>query len=363
MPFFPALARVSLLALFAPGLALAQPVAPDFAGRTAALVERHRVNVDALLGNARQEGMALLVIPTLNLDAEPQRDFDDDATRDRFVRQRSTFMRWNHASEKGYAISAGAGDHKLNSHDPGPQFQTVRGKLLYQVIPVWPGEYRLNRITYHQPRTELPVTVPPQSATERLKKIGIATLHHTVDREFKMTAAQPQLGQDTDDGLGKGCEVMLRAGGGCDEAAREVRWQLNGEIASGAGSADAVSTSGFNAELVFSPIAAIKLEAGEAVLTDGFVLPVDQPVMTPNSCEDTSVGSICTMESLTLTRLPASLEEFRQAPSAGSFNLPQLDAALRDLVYRAPTLYYQPESKAAPNLIRAVGTNQDSKRN
>ncbi|WMD19135.1 hypothetical protein RAS12_21250 [Achromobacter seleniivolatilans] len=357
MPLFPTLARVSLLALLAPALALAQPVEPDFAARTAALVERHRVNVDDLLGNARQEGMALLVIPTLNLDVGPQRDFEDDATRDRFVRQRSTFVHWNHQSEKDTVISAGAGDHKMNSGDPGPQFQTVRGKLLYQVIPVWPGEYRLNRITYHQPRTELPVTVPPQSAMERLKKIGIATLHRTVDREFKMTAAQPQSGQDTDDGLGKGCEVVLRAGGGCDEAAREVRWRLNGEIASSAGSADAVSTSGFNAELVFSPIAAIKLEAGEAVLTDGFVLPVEQPVMTPNSCEDTSLGPVCTMDSLTLMRLPGSLADFRQAPSASSFKLPQLDAALRDLVYRAPTLYYQPESKAAPDLIRAVGTD------
>ncbi|HCW21836.1 hypothetical protein [Achromobacter sp.] len=357
MQSFPVLARACLIALFTPSLALAQPAAPDFAGRTAALVERHRVNVDGLLGNARQEGMALLVIPTLNLDAEPQRDFNDDATRDRFVRQRSTFMRWNHKSEKDTAISAGAGDHKLNPTDPGPQFQTVRGKLLYQVIPVWPGEYRLNRITYHQPRTELPETVPPQSATERIKKIGIATLDYTVDREFKTAVPQTQSAQDEDDGLGKGCEVMLRAGGGCDEAAREVRWRLNGEIAFNAGEADAAPAPGFEAELIFSPIASIKLEAGEAVLTDGFVLPVDQPVMTPDSCEDTSLGPVCTMDSLTLTRLPASLEDFRQAPSAGSFNLPKLDAALRDLTYRAPTLHYPPVSKAAPNQIRAVGTD------
>jgi hypothetical protein len=64
---------------------------------------------------------------------------------------------------------------------------------------------------------------------------------------------------------------------------------------------------------------------------------------------------VCTMDSITLTRLPASLEDFRQAPDAGSFKLPKLNEALRDLVYRAPTLYYKPESAAAPNLIRAVG--------
>lgn len=354
MPLFPPLARVSLLALFAPALALAQPAEPDFAARTAALVERHRVNVDELLGNARQEGMALLVIPTLNLDAGPQRDFEDDATRDRFVRQRSTFVHWNHKTEEGYAISAGAGDHRLDPTDPGPQFQTVRGKLLYQVIPVWPGEYRLNRITYHQPRTELPETVPPQSAMERLKKIGIATLDYAVDREFKMTTPKPPSGKEDEDGLGKGCEVLLRVGGGCDEAAREVRWRINGEIAFNAGQADAAPASGIEAELLFAPIAAITLVAGEAVLTDGFVLPVDQPVMTPDSCEDTSLGPTCTMDSLTLTRFPASLDDFRQAPGAASFNLPKLDAALRDLTYRAPTLYYKPASEAEPNVIRAV---------
>ncbi|KAG0904922.1 hypothetical protein G6F32_017245 [Rhizopus arrhizus] len=79
--------------------------------------------------------------------------------------------------------------------------------------------------------------------------------------------------------------------------------------------------------------------------------------MTPDSCEDTSLGPICPMDSLTLTRLPASLDDFRQAPGAASFNLPKLDAALRDLTYRAPTLYYKPASAAEPNVIRAVGRN------
>jgi len=357
MTFPLTLARISLIALFAPTLALAQPVEPHFSVRAAALVERHRVNVDGLLGNARQEGMALLVIPTLNLDAQSRRDFNDDATRDSFVRQRSTFMHWNHNSQEGYVISAGAGDHKLNPTDPGPQFQTARGKLLYQVIPVWPGKYRLNRITYHQPRTQLPDTAPPQNAMYRLKKIGLATLNRTVDREFKMITPQVETGEEDNDGLGKGCEVMLRSGGGCDEAAREVRWRLNSEIAFSAGQAEAAPAPGIRAELLFSPIASIKLEAGEAVLTDGFTMPVDQPVMTPASCQDTSLGRTCTMDSLTLTRLPASLDDFRQAPGAASFNLPMLNAALRDLTYRAPTLYYKPVSEAEPNVFWAVGNN------
>ena len=172
-----------------------------------------------------------------------------------------------------------------------------------------------------------------------------------------MSSPQAKTGLEDDDSLGKGCEVVLRAGGGCDEAAREVRWRINGEIAFNGGQADAVPAPGIEAELTFSPIAAIKLEAGDVVLTDGFVLPVDQPVMTPDSCEDTSLGPICTMDSLTLTRLPASLDDFRQAPGAASFNLPKLDAALRDLTYRAPTLYYKPASAAEPNVIRAVGRN------
>ncbi|WP_258129605.1 hypothetical protein [Achromobacter anxifer] len=353
MTSIPVPARVCLMiALLAPALALAQPpVDPD----AAAQMERHRANVDDLLGTARQEGMALLVIPTVNLDAAPQRNFDDEATRDRYVRQRSTFMHWNHKSEKDYAISAGQGEHKLDILDVGPQFQTARGKLLYQVIPVWPGEYRLNRITYHQPRTELPETVPSQSATERLKKIGIATLGYAIDREFKKTAARPQSKPEADDGLGQGCEVVLRLGGGCDEAARELRWRISAERAFDEGQADAVPAPAIDVELLFSPIAAIKLEAGEAVLTDGFALPVDQPVMTPDSCEAMAFDPVCTMDSITLTRLPASLEDFRQAPDAGSFKLPKLNEALRDLVYRAPTLYYKPESAAEPNLIRAVG--------
>lgn len=62
------------------------------------------------------------------------------------------------------------------------------------------------------------------------------------------------------------------------------------------------------------------------------------------------------MDSITLTRLPARLGDFPQAPDAGSFKLAKLNEALRDLMYRAPTRHYKPESAAAPSLIRAVGT-------
>lgn len=51
------------------------------------------------------------------------------------------------------------------------------------------------------------------SSTDRLKKIGIAELGYAVDRDFKRTAAASQSAQAADDGLGQGCEVLLRLGG------------------------------------------------------------------------------------------------------------------------------------------------------
>lgn len=356
MPSLPALARILLAILFAPALTFAQSsVDQDFAARYDAAVERQRARADDIFGSTREHGAALLVIPTINLDAAPRRDFNDQATRDRYVRQRSTFVHWRHKSEKGLAITAGQGEHKPELTDTGPVFQTVRGGLLYQVIPVLPGEYRLNRITYHQPRTKLPETGPSWDYQDRLKKIGIATLNHTMDREFKLTT--PLSDQEADDGLGKGCDVMLKNGGGCDEEAREFRWRLGVARAFKQGKAEATPAEAVDVELIFSAVASITLKAGEAVLTDGFVLPADQPEMTPDSCEDTSYGPICSVDSIVLTRLPASLEDFRQAPDAKSFGMPKLDEALRDLVYRAPTLYFEPQSKTAPNVIRVVTTD------
>ena len=108
MPSLPALARILLAILFAPALTFAQSsVDQDFAARYDAAVERQRARADDIFGSTREHGAALLVIPTINLDAAPRRDFNDQATRDRYVRQRSTFVHWRHKSEKGLAITAG----------------------------------------------------------------------------------------------------------------------------------------------------------------------------------------------------------------------------------------------------------------
>jgi len=150
------LALVCVSALLAPAAAWAQsPNDGKLAADAAAVRDRHRGTTDKLLGEALQD-MALVVVPTVNFDAQPPRDFDDAATRDQFTRQSSTFLHWQHKTEKGFAITVGQGKHKFVFSDTGPMFQTTHGAVAYQVIPVWPGEYRLNRITYHQPRTALP---------------------------------------------------------------------------------------------------------------------------------------------------------------------------------------------------------------
>lgn len=362
MPLFPALARACLFGLFAHGIALAQPAdepAPlaieataEERAKLAEMAERHRVNVDNVLGLAPQDGMALLVIPTINLDAEGERDFDDRAARNRFARQSSTFMHWRKKTDDGYAISVGQGKHKFDPADVGSVFQTPRGAITYQVIPVWPGEYGLNRITYRQPRATIPELVERVDLTARLEKSGMATLLETTDRDFRKTGPWPRQAKQNEDGLGVGCEVVLRFGGGCDEAAREYRWQVSAGIALNQGDAEAVPVRGFDAELIFAPMASIKLEKGEVVLTDGFLLRDGQPVLAKNMCDDLSGEVVCAIESLVVERLPASIEDFRQARSAGSFGLPQTEAALRGLVYRAPTIHGKPVAGATPNLLR-----------
>jgi hypothetical protein len=344
------LGRVCLFALFAPAAGLTQPGAdPTLDARAAAAAERHRARTDDVLGRAREE-MALLVIPTVNLDAPPPRDFGDATTRVRFTRQSSTLMHWRHTTKEGVAFTVGQGPHKFNSADTGPLFQTPRGEVVYQVIPVWPGEYRLNRITYHQPQATAPAPTRRLESSAMLDKLGMATLDETTDIDFRKTGPWPQPENPSDDGLGEGCQVTLRFGAGCDEAAREFRWRLNASLAVTGGVAERVPVAGVDTELLFSPVATITLKVGEAVLIDGFTLPGDQPVLGKDSCRTLAEKLICPLETMTLKRLPVSIEDFRQAPAAGSFNMPKLDAALRDLVYREPTYYFKPRA-ATPDLI------------
>lgn len=351
------LARASLAGLFVHAAALAHPsgepeqIAPP--ATWGDRVERHRAEVDTLLGDARQNGMALLVIPTLNLDAQGKRDFHDQATRVRFTQQSSTMMRWNHKTDEGFAITVGHGEHKLNFPDLGPVFQTPRGKLTYQVIPVWPGEYRLDRIAYHQMRAAPPKTGKPVPAADMLTKVGIARITPTTDRDFKKTGPWPQKTEQGEDGLGNGCGLLLRLGGGCDELVRVFRWDASARMAIQDRNAEPVLVPGIDVELTFAPIAGITLDKGDVVLTDGFVLRDDQPVLAKNQCEKSTDAVRCAMQSITVERLPASIEDFRQAPGADTFNLPQVHTALRALVYRAPTVYAKPVSGDSPNLLRA----------
>ena len=340
-------ALVCMSALFAPLAVLAQsPTDRALDAEAAALRERHRANTDKLLDQARED-MALVVMPTVNFDAQPQRDFDDAATRDQFTRQSSTLLHWQHVTEKGYAMTVGQGKHKFDAADLGPMFQTTRGGLTYQVIPVWPGEYRLNRITYHQPRTALPDTDARAKSMDFQKDLGMATLTETADVDFKKTGPWTPLAPG-EDGLGEGCQVMLRFGEGCNEAAREYRWVEDAKRAFHERTAEMVPVAGVDIELIFTPLATITLKAGDVVLMDGFKLPDDQPVMVKDSCGVLAREWVCLLESMTLERLPASIEDFRKARSAASFQLPKLDAALKELVYREPKYYFEPAA-GAPN--------------
>ena len=350
----PVLARLCLVGLLAPTLAFAlTPPDPELIAKSEAAAERMRESRDSGLAAFVQEGMALLVIPTLNLDAGPKRDFDDRATREKFLRQQSMLTRWNHKTDHGLAITVGHGEHKLDALDIGPLFQTAHGRVTYQVIPVLPGEYQLDRITYHVPNTTiLRMTWHPDTKA-LLKKIGMSTMRYRDDDVFKKTGPWPQPKNATDDGLGEGCQVVLRLGGGCDEAAREFRWQLSAERAVTEGTAERDSAAGVDVDLKFEPIASIKLEAGEVVLTDGFVPMDGQPVLIKQMCEPGRDQVRCAMQSITVERLRTSLQDFRRAPSAASFKMPKLNGVLDKLVYRPPTLHMEPVDKATPNVMRA----------
>lgn len=367
MPLLPVHVRLGLIGLLVPTLAFAQPLSDaepttkyetlsdaELAAEYEAVIARERESRDSGLAASVQEGMALLVIPTLNLDAGPKRDFDDRTTREKFLRQQSMLTRWNHRTDRGVAITVGHGEHKIDIRDIGPVFQTAHGRFIYQVMPVWPGDYRLDRITYHVPDMTI-LRLKQQSNTTAIPRpIGISTMRHRHDDVFKKTGPWPQPRNATDDGLGEGCQVVLRLGGGCDEAAREFRWQLGAKRAVAAGAAERDSVAGVDVDLTFEPIASIRLRAGEVVLTDGFI-PIDgQTVLIEEMCESGGGQVRCPMQSITVERLRASLDDFRQAPSAASFKMPKLDGVLDKLTYRAPMLHVNPVDRASPDVLQAI---------
>ena len=357
MPLTSALMRVCLISLCVHGAVHARTEAPAEAEQNKSRAElwdegteRQRAWADEFLGDTREMGMALLVIPTINLDAQGPRNFDDPSVRADFVRQRSMKMRWLHHVNEHNAISVGYGKHKREAWDTGPLFQMTDGAITYQMIAVQPGRYRLARITYIQPGMREPAP-HDKPASLSLDKAGVAVLNEFDMKDYRKTGHWSQA-MKRDDGMGTGCPLVLRVGDGCTEEAREFRWGMSARSAVKGGVAEVIEIPAIDAELTFSPVAEITLAEGDVVLTDGFVLPADQPKLAEDTCQVLANDLMCSLDTLTVERLPASLKSFRQATGLKAYGMTKTEAALRNLVYRAPKIHAKPVPGASPNLLR-----------
>ena len=357
MPLTAALVRACLISLCVHTAAHAQTEASADAEQTKSRAERwdegterQRAWADDFLGDTREMGMALLVIPTINLDAQGTRDFDDPAVRTGFVRQRSMKMRWLHHENEHNAISVGYGKHKREAWDTGPLFQMSDGAITYQMIAVQPGRYRLARITYIQPGEREP-TPHDKPARLSVEKAGVAVLNEFDMKDYRKTGRWSQA-MKRDDGMGTGCPLVFRVGDGCTEEAREFRWGMSAREAVKNGTAEVIEVPAIDTELSFSPLAEITLAEGDVVLTDGFALRTDQVKLDEDTCQVLANDLMCTLQSLTFERLPASLQAFRRATGLKTNGMVKTEAALRDLVYRAPTVHAKPVPGEAPNLLR-----------
>lgn len=356
MPLTSALVRACLISLCVHAAAHAQTEASADAEQTKSRAEqwdegteRQRAWADDFLGDTREMGMALLVIPTINLDAQGTRDFDDPAVRADFVRQRSMKMRWLHHENEHNAISVGYGKHKREAWDTGPLFQMTDGAITYQMIAVQPGRYRLARLTYTRPGEREPT---PQEKPARLsvEKAGVAIFNEFDVKDYRKTGRWSHA-MKRDDGMGTGCPLVLRVGDGCTEEAREFRWNMDARSAVKNGTAEVIEIPSIDAELLFSPVAEITLAEGDVVLTDGFALRADQVEVAEDTCQVLANDLMCTLDALTIERLPASLQSFRQAPGLKVHGMTNTEAALRDLVYRAPKIHAK-SVPGSPNLLR-----------
>ena len=90
----------------------------------------------------------------------------------------------------------------------------------------------------------------------------MATLTEMTDIDFKKEGPWTPL-TPGEDGLGAGCEVTLRIGEGCNEAAREYRWVAGAKRAFHNREAEMLPVAGVDTELFFTPLATITLEAGD----------------------------------------------------------------------------------------------------
>jgi hypothetical protein len=307
--------------------------------------------IDKIFPLALQEGKAIVAIATLDMGYkypdgpswENNRADHVTDTGTSVAVELGTTVEWRNIAQSDIKLIVGqerpfakVGRSGFLLELPG------KGPVKYQVYIVDPGTYRLSRITHPMPRTSLPAD--GGTASTEKAYVGTIDLSETTFNETRTESRWSDAIWSTRPPYQECAAVHVT--GGCVE----LRWVYGEEyISREAGYYDvsvAVPTPGLDVDIgINSEFASFSVEAGEAIVVDGFFPQPPNTHFSTTDCEKSDAKSmICDIESVDLLYLPAA-SDVLNSHDYSTIGMPRFNQILRQAQLRPLDIKARPVSK------------------
>ena len=319
--------------------------------------------IDKIFPLALKEGKAIVAIATLDMgykypDAPSWENNRADHVTDTGTSvavELGTTVEWRNIAQSDKKLIVGEGRPFTNVGGSGFLLELPgKGPVKYQVYVIDPGTYRLSRITHPMPRSTLPVA----DGTAYVDKtyVGSIDLTETIFNETKFESQWFNEQWSTRPPYQECAAVHVTAG------CVELRWVYGEEyISREAGYYDvsvAVPTPGLNVDIGISgEFAAFSVQAGEAIVIDGFFPQPPNTSFSTADCEKADAKSmVCDIEAVDLLYLPASAEVLH-GHDYSAIGMPRFNQILRKAQLRPLDIKARPVSKGGLGTIYQLAVN------
>jgi hypothetical protein len=319
--------------------------------------------IDKIFPLAFQEGKAIVAIASLNMSYkypdgpswENNRADHVTDTGTSVAVEQGTAVEWRNIAQSDKKLIVG--EERPLSKVGGSGFLLELpgdGPVKYQVYIVDPGTYRLSRITHPMPRTSLPAdggTAPVEKSY-----VGTVGLRETIFNETKFESQWFNEQWSTRPPYQECAVVHVTAG------CVELRWVYGEEyISREAGYYDvsvAVPTPGLDVDIgITGEFASFSVEAGEAIVVDGFFPQPPNTRFSTADCEKSgSKSMICDIEAVDLLYLPASADVLH-SHDYSTDGMPRFNQILRQAQLRPLDIKARPVSKGELGTIYQLAAN------
>lgn len=296
-----------------------------------------RSATDDLFAAAVDAGQAVVVIPTINLDSQTY-DFHANKDINRFTTLSSGVTEWVNAASPATVLKVGNSQKITQVGPAGSYYQTVSGRRLYQIYVVAPGHYDLLGADYSVPHGRKPLK---SGSAQNSYGIGSVTMRDAMFREEESSVEWADPRYESKTVTDTYCTSVRVVNGECVSWGQNQR-EVKNQVSAGGYETRRRNTqaAGLAVHVKFDkPFASFDIKPGEILLMDGFYPEAPSANYNEADCKRTDVDQVqCQMRAASLTRVFASMDNFRSATDPAKYGFKQMSARLQRMQYREPKI-------------------------